>query len=146
VPAQVTQTPSISAQSDEPALIAAAKAGDAVDLPWCGPRACDPDGGPDGRTLILAGMPPNNHSPGVTPLLVVNTRDLTVRFRITLPGWSTVDAISPDGRWLYLIHYSANVSKYAVLGYDLLRHRMLPKPIVDPDDRGKAMTGFRSRV
>jgi RNA polymerase sigma factor (sigma-70 family) len=28
VPAQVTQTPSISAQSDEPALIAAAKAGD----------------------------------------------------------------------------------------------------------------------
>ena len=97
----------------------------------------------DGRTLILAGMPPNNHTPRVTPLLVVTTPRLTVRSRITLPGWSTVDAISPNGRWLYLIHYrQANISEYEVLGYDLLHHRMRPKPIVDPEDRGESMTGF----
>jgi hypothetical protein len=97
----------------------------------------------NGRTLILAGMPPNNHTPRVTPLVVVNTPRLTVRSRITLPGWSTVDAIAPNGRWLYLIHYrSSDVSKYEVLGYDLLRHHMLAKPIVDPEDRGEAMTGF----
>jgi hypothetical protein len=54
-----------------------------------------------------------------------------------------VDAISPNGRWLYLIHYrNANISKYEVLAYNLVTHRMLPKPIVDPDDRGEAMTGF----
>ena len=96
----------------------------------------------NGRTLVLAqiiqtGVPP------VTLLLALNAPRLTIRSRITLPGWSTVDAISPNGRWLYFIHYRAtNISKYEVQGYDLIRHRMLPKPIVDPEDRGEAMTGF----
>jgi hypothetical protein len=97
----------------------------------------------DGRTLILAGMTSNGRAPRATRLLVVNTPRLSIRTRITVPGWSTVDAISPDGRWLYLIHYpGTDISKYEVQGYDLLRHRMLPKPIVDPDDRGEAMTGL----
>jgi hypothetical protein len=97
----------------------------------------------NGRTLILAGMTPIGGAPRVTRLLVVNTPRLSVRTRIALPGWSTVDAISPDGRWLYLIHYpSSDISKYEVRAYDLLRGRMLSKPIVDPDDRGEAMTGF----
>jgi hypothetical protein len=97
----------------------------------------------NGRTLILAGMTRNGAAPRLTRLLVVNAPRLTIRARITLPGWWTVDAISPEGRWLYLIHYrSSNISKYEVRAYDLLRRRMLIKPIVDPDDRGKAMTGF----
>jgi hypothetical protein len=96
----------------------------------------------NGRTLVLAQITEVG-VPRVTRLLVIDTRHLTIRSRITLPGWATVDAISPDGRWLYLIHYrAADISKYEVLGYDLLRHRMLAKPIVDPDDRGEAMTGF----
>ncbi len=97
----------------------------------------------NGRTLVLAGMTRIGGVPRVTRLLVVNTPRLSVRTRITLPGWSTVDAISPDGRWLYLIHYpSSNISKYEVRAYDLRRGRMLTKPIVDPADRGEAMTGF----
>jgi hypothetical protein len=97
----------------------------------------------NGRTLILAGMQGNGGAPRVTRLLVVNTPHLAIRARIRLPGWSTVDAISPDGRWLYLIHYrSSDISTYEVLAYDLLKGRMLTKPVVDPDDRGEAMTGF----
>lgn len=95
----------------------------------------------DGRTLILAELS-GSGPPRTTRLLVLDTAPLAVRARITLPGWSTVDAISPDGRWLYLIHYaSSDISRYEVLAYDLPARRLLIKPVVDPRDRGEAMTG-----
>jgi hypothetical protein len=95
----------------------------------------------DGRTLILAELP-GNGLPRTTRLLVLDAARLAVRAMLTLPGWSTVDAISPDGRWLYLIHYaSSDIRRYEVLAYDLLARRLLAKPVVDPRDRGKAMTG-----
>jgi hypothetical protein len=95
----------------------------------------------DGRTLILAQLP-GSRPPRTTRLLVLATAPLAVRTRITLPGWSTVDAISPDGRWLYLIHYpSSDISRYEVRAYDIPAHRLLAKPIVDPRDHG-AMTGL----
>jgi hypothetical protein len=96
----------------------------------------------DGHTLILAELP-GNGQPRTTRLLVLDTTPLTVRARLTLAGWSTVDAISPDGRWLYLIHYaSSDISRYEVQAYDLPARRLLAKPVVDPRDRGKAMTGI----
>lgn len=95
----------------------------------------------DGHTLILAELP-GNGPPRTTRLLVLATAPLAVRARLTLPGWSTVDAISPDGRWLYLIHYaSSNIGRYEVQAYDLPARRLLAKPVVDPRDRGEAMTG-----
>src|SRR6185437_3490186 len=95
----------------------------------------------DGRTLILAQIP--GGTPHTTQLLVLDTPQLTIRTRLRLPGWSTVDAISPDGRWLYLIHYpSSDITKYEVLAYDLPAHRLLPQPVVDPRDRDEAMTGI----
>jgi hypothetical protein len=96
----------------------------------------------DGRTLILAELP-GSSPPRTTRLIVLDTKPLAVRARLTLPGWSTVDAISPGGRWLYLIHYaSSDISRYEVLAYDLRARRLLAKPVVDPRDRGEAMTGF----
>lgn len=95
----------------------------------------------NGRTLILAELP-GNRPPRTTRLLVLDTAPLALRTRLTLPGWSTVDAISPDGRWLYLIHYaSSDISRYEVRAYDLPARRLLAKPVVDPRDRGEAMTG-----
>ena len=95
----------------------------------------------NGRTLILAKLP-KSASPRTTRLLVLDTRSLAVRARLVLPGFSTVDAISPDGRWLYLIHYaSSDITKYEVLAYDLPARRLLAKPVVDPRDRGEAMAG-----
>jgi hypothetical protein len=94
----------------------------------------------DGRTLILAQIA--TRTPHATRLLVLGTAPLRIRTRLTLPGWSTVDAISPDGRWLYLIHYaSSDITKYEVLAYDLPAHRLLPQPVVDPKERDEAMTG-----
>jgi hypothetical protein len=96
----------------------------------------------DGRTLTLAEVP-TSYPPRATRLLVLDTAPLAVRATLTLPGWSTVDAISPNGRWLYLIHYpSSELTRYEVLAYDLSVRRLLAKPIVDPRDRGEQMTGF----
>jgi len=96
----------------------------------------------NGRTLVLAEVS-SSGVPRTTRLLVLDTPRLAVRTRLALPGWSTVDAISPDGRWLYLIHYlSSDVTRYEVRAYDLVDHLLLAKPVVDPQDRGEAMTGF----
>ena len=113
-----------------------------------GVPAVDPNGtttglSADGRTLILAEidayLPPRT-----TRLLALAASPrLAIRSRLTLPGWWTVDAISPDGRWLYLIQYtSSDISKYAVRAYDLLARRMLAEAVVDPRERDEAMTGL----
>ena len=96
----------------------------------------------DGRTLILAEIP-RNAPPRTTRLLVLTAAPrLAVRSRLTLPGWWTVDAISPDGRWLYLIQYpSSDLSRYAVRAYDLAARRLLARPVVDPREPDEAMTG-----
>jgi len=55
----------------------------------------------------------------------------------------TVDAISPDGRWLYLIRYrSVRNNRYDVLAYDLARRHLLRTPIVDPREPDEKMQGF----
>ncbi len=96
----------------------------------------------DGHTLVLAELP-GNGVPRTTRLLVADTPRLALRARIDLPGYSVVDAVSPNGRWLYLIHYAAsNLGEYEVLAYDLVARHLLPNPIVDPHDRDEAMTGF----
>jgi hypothetical protein len=95
----------------------------------------------DGQTLVLAQIPAG--VPHTTRLLVLDTAPLGVRTRLDLAGWSTVDAISPDGHWLYLIHYaSPDITKYEVLAYDLRAHRLLAQPVVDPRERDEAMTGI----
>ena len=97
----------------------------------------------DGRTLVLSG--------GVgrypilrTHLVVLDALHLRTRARIALPGWFTVDAISPTGRWLYLIHYpSANTTnRYEVRAYDLVDRRLVAKPVIDPREPDEAMQGF----
>ena len=95
----------------------------------------------NGRTLVLEQI--QAYPVKTTRLLVLDTQRMRIQSRIVLPGWSGVDAISPDARWLYLIHYASNnFLHYQVLAYDLVHGRLLTKPIVDPDDREGPMTGF----
>jgi hypothetical protein len=96
----------------------------------------------DGRTLVLEPMRPIAPA-RTTRLLVLGTRPFVLRRVIVLHGFETVDAVSPTGRWLYLIDYlSANFARYEVRAYDVVTGRLLKRPIVDPDDRGEAMEGF----
>src|SRR5579859_7208302 len=95
----------------------------------------------DGRTLVLAEVPAAA-VPRLTRLLVLGTPRLAIRARIALIGRWTVDAVSPDGRWLYLIHYRSDLSHYEVRAYDLAARRLLVKPVVDPHDWREAMAGI----
>ena len=96
----------------------------------------------DGRRLIL--ISPRKRFPRVrTTFAVVDTRSLTVRRHIALRGDFSFDAISPDGRMMYLIQYSAReLAKYAVRAYDLSTRRLLPEPVVDPDEADEPMRGI----
>jgi hypothetical protein len=94
----------------------------------------------DERTLVLAAIRARSTD---THLLTLDARSLRPRAQIVLPGYMTVDAISPDGRWLYLIRYrSVRNNRYDVLAYDLARRHLLRAPIVDPREPDEKMQGF----
>jgi hypothetical protein len=97
----------------------------------------------DGRTLVLSGIP-SQYPPRRTRLLVLDARQLRVENQIALPGFFTVDAISPTGRWLYLIHYRSRITTtdYEVRAYDLSKGQLLAKPIVDPREPDEKMLGI----
>jgi hypothetical protein len=68
-----------------------------------------------------------------------------------LPGFFAVDAISPDGRWAYLIQYAGeNPYDYRVRAIDLSTGKLAAHDVVDPREpdeqmRGLAMTRTMSR-
>jgi MYXO-CTERM domain-containing protein len=89
---------------------------------------------------VLAAI--REHSPD-TRLLTFDARSLRPRAPIVLPGQVTVDAVSPDGRWLYLVRYrSVRNNRYDVVAYDLARRHLLRTPIVDPREPDEKMQGF----
>ena len=95
----------------------------------------------DGRSLVLAQYP-RTYPPKSTPLVVLDAIRFRQRMRVTLPGMSVVDAISPDGRWLYFTHYrKPNALDYEVLAYDLQERKVMTKPIVDPREPDEKMQG-----
>jgi hypothetical protein len=96
----------------------------------------------DGRKLIL--ISPRKRFPRIrTTFAVVDTRTLKARRHIALRGDFSFDAISPDGRTMYLIEYSSrDVLNYAVRAYDLRAGRLLRTPVVDPEEPDEAMQGI----
>ena len=74
---------------------------------------------------------------------MVDTHTLKVRRHIALRGDFSFDAISPDGRTMYLIEYSSrDVLNYAVRTYDLRAGRLVHAPVVDPEEPDEAMKGI----
>jgi hypothetical protein len=98
---------------------------------------------PDGRKLVL--ITPRRAFPRAwTSFAIVDTRRLRIRRVLRLRGDFSFDAISPDGRTLYLIHYPtpSDILRYEVRAYDLRAGRLLPEPIVDPREPGERMSGL----
>src|SRR5690349_4378126 len=87
----------------------------------------------DGSTLVLseiAGVYPVRR----TRLLVLDAHSLKTEQRITLRGFYSVDAVSPDGRHIYLVHYTKPLrdpNAYEVVAYD--RRDGKRQVIMDPD-------------
>jgi hypothetical protein len=96
----------------------------------------------DGRTLALV-RPTRIYPPTSTELAVVDARELTVRREVSLSGFFTIDAISPDGRWLYLIQYAdANAIDYRVRALDTRTDRFASRDVVDPRAPDEQMGGL----
>ena len=94
----------------------------------------------DGRTLILL---PSQPAGAKTRFVVLDAKQLQVRDRITLPGRFSFDAISSDGSRMFFIEYLSrfDLTRYAVREYDLSSGRLLPDPVVDPDEPPGDMQG-----
>ena len=96
----------------------------------------------DGSSLILAGANAGR-SARVSRFALVDARKLRLRRVVTLPGSFSYDAISPDGKTLYLIHYlpSTRDVRYHVRAYDLRANRLLRDVVVDPREASEPMNG-----
>jgi hypothetical protein len=98
-----------------------------------------------GRTLVLT-APPGYWSP--SRFLLVDLKRLRAVRTITLHGFFSFDALSPDGSRMYLIQYThgrkGNLSHYIVREYDLRTNRLLPGKIAarDEDENESTMAGF----
>ena len=96
----------------------------------------------DGSTLALI-APRLTFPRAQTSFALVDAGTLRERERHTLRGDFSFDAMSPDGRWLYLVHYTSTVDplQYEVRALDSATGRLDPKPIVDPREPNEAMNG-----
>jgi hypothetical protein len=102
----------------------------------------------DHSTLVLGQVNPWACAPAsctwsTSRFAVFTPNTLRWRETVVLPGRFTYDALSPDGRTLYLIQYVSRsaVSRYLVRAYDLAHGRLLPQAIADRTQRGWAMVG-----
>jgi hypothetical protein len=96
----------------------------------------------NGRTLVLF-HPVVRYPPRSTQLAIVDTGPLKVRSYVTFHGYFAVDAVSPNGTWLYLIQYTSpgDPTKYRVRALNIDTLRMLRRDIIDPHDKGEQMRG-----
>jgi hypothetical protein len=96
----------------------------------------------DGRVVVLA-RPERYFPPTSSAFAVLDARRLELRSRIPLPGFFTLDAVSPDGRWLYLIQYPGeNVLDYRVRALDTRTGRLATRDVVDPREPDEQMGGL----
>jgi hypothetical protein len=98
----------------------------------------------DGSTLVLAeriGSRPLTS----TRLVVLDARSLGERKRFRLPEFISVDAISPDGRTLYVLRYPKTRATYDVMALDLRTGKFRGGPIMDPREPDEQMSGFPLR-
>ncbi len=117
----------------------------------------------DGKTLVLGSFAFDSpvYPPKTTRLTLLDTdlrpqrhlragqrRPPSVFRSVELRGHFAFDAISPDGSTIYLIHHFPHLSgpsyitHYEVRAYDVESRRLLPEPIVDPEEPEERMEGL----
>jgi hypothetical protein len=105
----------------------------------------------DGSTLVLAHSGSGSCTPTGCNLLrttsrfkVFKPKTLQQRAAIALKGDFAFDALSPNGRTLYLIQHTSakNLNRYRVRAYDLKTRSLAPGAVADRAQRGWAMQGM----
>jgi hypothetical protein len=97
----------------------------------------------DGSTLVLI-QPRQAFPRAATTFAVLDAAKMRLRSTVRLDGDFSFDAISPDGRTMYLVQYLSptDPTSYRVRAYDLAAARLLPKAIVDPTEPAEEMGGI----
>jgi hypothetical protein len=98
----------------------------------------------DGKTVVLGSAGVGIASP--SRFLVVDPTQMHVVRTISLHGYFSYDALSPDASKLYLIQYthgqSQDTTRYIVREYDMRTNRLVPGKIADRTDDEKTMAGY----
>lgn len=97
----------------------------------------------NGRRLLLSTSIYDD--PSSTRFVVVDTRTLATRRTVTLRGAFAFDALSPDGKRLYLTQFPNGYNgpiRYVVRSLNLATGRLEPGAIVDKTEPGERMTGI----
>jgi len=101
----------------------------------------------DGRVLVLA-RDEVAHQSGrlsrTSSFAVLATKPLHLRATVRVNGDFGFDALSPDGRMLYLIQHVSqeDLFQYRVRAYDLRTGRLMPRVIADKRQRDWNMNGY----
>jgi hypothetical protein len=101
----------------------------------------------DGRTLVLSQddvAHQNGELSSETSFAVLGTEPLHLRSTVKIKGDFGFDALSPQGRILFLIQHVSqeNLFQYRVRAYDLMKHKLLPRVIADKRQRDWNMNGY----
>ena len=97
----------------------------------------------NGRRLLLSTSIYDN--PTSTTFVVLDTRTLATLRTIALPGAFAFDALSPDGKRLYVTQFPNGYNgpiRYVVRSLSLASGRLEPGAIVDKSEPGERMTGI----
>jgi hypothetical protein len=98
----------------------------------------------DGRVLVLAQWRSRLVHNATSRFRIVTTSGFRVWRRINLRGDFAYDALSPGGRFLYLIEHvsAADLTRYRVRAYDVAAQRLLPQVIADRRQAEWTMHGY----
>lgn len=97
----------------------------------------------DGKWLVAQAFDPTAKAlPSATHFIVMSTSFGSRGTRIDMRGYYQFDAISNDGRRLYLIEY-LTYSDYRVRVYNVAEQRLEPYIVVDKSQPNERMTGLR---
>lgn len=96
-----------------------------------------------GRLLVLGQPPDYQRLRRQSRFVVMAAPGFTNVRTIVLPGDFGYDALSPNGRWLYLIqHLAVGDTRYLVRAYDLQTRRLVPRIIADKGEPSARMRGM----
>lgn len=96
-----------------------------------------------GHTLVLA-RNSTAFYPNRSRFAIVDPLKMRLRSIVTLHGAFSFDAVSPDGRTMYLIQRTSrrDLLRYSVRAYDLGDDRLVPGTVVDKTEPDERMAGM----
>jgi len=99
---------------------------------------------PDGKRLVLVEPPNYQQLRRQSRFAVLSTSGLRPLRTIALKGEFGFDALSPDGRTLYLLQHAnrSDFVQYLVRAYDLVTNRLVGRVIVDKREPDEQMVGW----